>query len=164
MPQLNQLLLVYQSQWFWLLLVLATIYFGIAKGMVPKIDRVVEDRNAKIAGDLAAAERARAEADQAEERARAADAEARAQAHAVTAQAKAKAAKDAEGRLAKADAEVGAKLAAAETALGTARKGALANLETVAAEAAQDIVARVSGGKVTAAAAKSAVKAVFANA
>ena len=78
MPQLNQLLLVYQSQWFWLLLVLAVIYFGIGRGMVPKIERVVEDRNAKIAGDLAAAERARAEADEAEERARQAEADARA--------------------------------------------------------------------------------------
>ena len=36
--------------------------------------------------------------------------------------------------------------------------------DTVAAEAAQDIVAKVSGAKVTAAKAQSAVKAVFANA
>jgi hypothetical protein len=46
MPQLNQLLLVYQSQWFWLFLVLR-IYFD--RRRVPKIERVVEDRNAKIA-------------------------------------------------------------------------------------------------------------------
>ena len=50
MPQINQLLLVYQSQWFWLLLVLAVIYFGIAKGMLPKIEKTVDDRDAKIAG------------------------------------------------------------------------------------------------------------------
>ena len=164
MPQLNQLLLVYQSQWFWLALVLAVIYFGIGKGMVPKIERVVEGRNAKIAADLAAAERARTGADEAEERARSADVAARAAAHEMTAAAKAKAAKDAEGRLAKADAGIAQKLAAAEAALSTARKDALANLETVAAEAAQDIVARVSGATVTAAKAKLAVKAVFANA
>ena len=164
MPQLNQLLLVYQSQWFWLLLVLAVIYFGIGKGMVPKIERVVEDRNARIAADLAAAERARTAADEAEERTRIADAEARAAAHAVTAAAKAKAAKDAEARLAKADAAIGEKLAAAEASLASARAGALASLEAVAVEAAQDIVARVSGAKVTAAKAKTAVKAVFANA
>jgi F-type H+-transporting ATPase subunit b len=164
MPQINQLLLVYQSQWFWLALVLAAIYFGIGRGMVPRIERVVEDRNAKIAGDLAAAERARAGADDAEERARQADAAARAAAHEVTAVAKAKAAKDAEGRLAKADAGLAEKLAVAETALGKARGAALANLEAVAAEAAQDIVAKVSGASVTAAKAKTAVKAVFANA
>ena len=163
MPQLNQLMLVYQSQWFWLLLVLAVIYFGVGRGMVPKIEKVVEDRNARIASDLAAAERARAEADAAEERARQADLEARAAALQVTAQAKAKAAKDAEGRLAKADAAVGEKLALAEAALAKARKGALAGIEKVAAEAAQDIVTKVSGGRVTAAQAGAAVKAVFAN-
>ena len=164
MPQLDQLMLAYQSQWFWLLLVLAVIYFGLGKGMVPKIEKVVEDRNARIASDLAAAERARAQADEAEERARAADLEARAAAHEVTAAAKAKGAKDAEGRLAKADAAISAKLAEAEAALGKARAGALKSLEAVAAEAAQDIVGKVSGGKVTAASAQSAVKAVFANA
>ncbi len=163
MPQLDQLLSVYQSQWFWLALVLAAIYFGIGKGMVPKIDRVVESRNARIASDLAAAERARAGADEAEERARSADLNARASALEVTAQAKAKAAKDAEGRLAKADAALAEKLAVAEASLNKARNSALKNLEAVAADAAQDIVAKVSGGKVTAAKASSAVKAVLAN-
>ena len=164
MPQINQLLLVYQSQWFWLALVLAVIYFGIGKGMVPKIERVVGGRNAKIAADLAAAERARAGADEAEERARSADAAARAAAHEVTAAAKAKGAKDADARLAKADAGIAEKLATAEAALGKARRDALANLETVAADAAQDIVTKVSGATVTSAKAKLAVKAVFANA
>jgi F-type H+-transporting ATPase subunit b len=164
MPQLNQLLLAYQSQWFWLALVLGVIYFVIGRGMVPKIEHVVENRNAKIASDLVAAERARAGADSAEERARVADADSRAAAHAVTAQAKAVAAKDSEGRLSKADAEIGKTLAAAEAALGTARKAAMDNLETVAAEAAQDIVAKVSGASVTAAKAKAAVKVLFADA
>ena len=163
MPQLNQLMLVYQSQWFWLLLVLAVIYFAIGKGMVPKIERVVDDRNGKIAGDLAAAERARAAADEAEERARKADLEARAAAQGVTAEAKAKGAKDAEARLAKADAAIAEKLAAAEAELAKARKGALAGIEKVAVEAAQDIVAKVSGATVTEAEAGSAVKAVFAH-
>ncbi len=124
---------------------------------------MVDDRNARIAGDLAAAERARAGAEEAEERGLKADVEARAAAQAVTAAAKAKAAKDAELRIAKADAAVAEKLAAAEADLAKARKGALAGIEKVAAEAARDIVAKVSGGQVTAAQAGSAVKAVFAN-
>ena len=60
-------------------------------------------------------------------------------------------------------AAISEKLAAAEAALAEARKGAMAGIEKVAAEAAQDIVAKVSGAKVTAAKAGSAVKAVFAN-
>ncbi len=164
MPQLNQLLLAYQSQWFWLALVLGVIYFVIGRGMVPKIEHVVENRNAKIASDLAAAERARAGADAAEERARLANAHARAEAHSVTTLAKTAAAKDTEARLAKADAEIGKKLAAAEAALGKARRDALGNLEAVAAEAAQDIVAKVSGTSVTAMKATAAVKGLFVNA
>ena len=111
MPQINQLLLVYQSQWFWLLLVLAVIYFGIGKGMLPKIEKTVDDRDARIAGDLAAAEAARLAAQEIEERAKAAEIAARTDAQAVASEAKAKAAKDAENRLAKADAEIAAKAA-----------------------------------------------------
>ena len=164
MPQINQLLLVYQSQWFWLLLVLAVIYFGIGKGMLPKIEKTVDDRDAKIAGDLAAAERARAAALETEERALAADTEARAGAQAVAAQAKAKAAKDAENRLAKADAEIATNVAAAEKSIAKARASALESLEAVAVDAAQDIVAKVSGAKVSPAQAAQAVKAVMGNA
>ncbi len=163
MPQINQLLLVYQSQWFWLLLVLAIIYFGIAKRMLPKIEGVVEDRNERISADLAAAEKARAEADAAEELARTADLEARAQAQAIAAKAKTKAASDAEKRIAKADAAIAERAAAAEASLAEARAQALASLESVAADAAQEIVTKVSGAKVSAKEAQASVKAVFAN-
>ncbi|MEQ1652077.1 MAG: ATPase, partial [Hyphomicrobium sp.] len=71
MPQINQLLLVYQSQWFWLLLVIGVIYFVIARGMAPKIEATIDARDAKIAGDLAAAASARAAADDHEETVRA---------------------------------------------------------------------------------------------
>ena len=163
MPQINQLLFVYQSQWFWLLLVLAVIYFGIAKRMLPKIEKVVDDRNARIAADLAAAEKARAEADAAEERARIADEEARAAAQEIAATAKAKGLVDAEKRIAKADAAIAERAAEAEANLAKARSEALAGIESVAAEAAQEIVTKVSGAKVTANEAKASVKAVFAN-
>jgi len=163
MPQINQLMLVYQSQWFWLLLVLAVIYLGIAKGMLPKIEGVVEDRNARIKADLEAAEKARAEADEAEERARAADEAARAEAVAIAAKAKEKATKDAEKRIAKADAALAEQSATAEASLDAARAEALAGLQEVAAEAAQEIVAKVSGAKVSAKEAASSVKAVMAN-
>jgi F-type H+-transporting ATPase subunit b len=161
MPQINQLLLVYQSQWFWLLLVLAVIYFGIGRGMVPKIEATVDARDRKISDDLVAADRARAAANEVEDGVRASEAAARADAQGVAAQAKAKAAKDAENRLAKADAEIAAKLSESERALADARKKALTSLESVAAEAAADIVAKVSGQTVSTAKATNAVKAVL---
>lgn len=163
MPQINQLMLVYQSQWFWLLLVLGVIYFVIGKGMLPKIEKTVDDRDARIASDLAEAQRARAEADDVAERVRLAEVEARAGAQAVAAEAKAKAAKDAENRLTKANAEIADMASAADAALAAARARALESLETIATEAALDIVAKVSGAKVTPAQAAGAVKAVLFN-
>ena len=62
MPQLSQLALVYQSQWFWLLLVLATIYFVVGRGIVSKVETTVDARDKQIATDLATAERLQAEA------------------------------------------------------------------------------------------------------
>jgi F-type H+-transporting ATPase subunit b len=163
MPQLDQLLLVYQSQWFWLAIVLAVIFFVVGRGMLPKIEQVVDDRNARIAGDLAEAERARAAADAADADALAAEDGARNEAHAVTGKAKAAAAKDSEGVLAKADAEIAVRLAEAEAALAKAQDKALKGLEDIASEAAQGIVAKLSGASVTPAQAGAAVKAVLAN-
>ncbi len=163
MYQIDQLGAVAFSQWFWLALVLAAIYFGIGKGMLPKVEATVDARDAQIAADLAAAERARAGAEEIEANVILAGANARAQAQSVAANAKARGAKDAESRLSKADAEIGAKLAAAESLVGKARNKALANLESVASEAALDIVAKVSGAKISAAQATQAVKAVLAN-
>ncbi|MDG2002711.1 MAG: ATPase [Novosphingobium sp.] len=163
MPQLNQLMFVYQSQWFWLLLCLALIYIFIGRGMVPKIENVVEDRNARIQSDLDAAERAHAEADEAEEQARTGELQARGQAQSVIADAKAAAAEQTEAALASADAKVAEKLSAAEASIAEARAQAVSSLESVAAEAARDVVAKVSGVEVSADQAAATVKAVLAD-
>jgi F-type H+-transporting ATPase subunit b len=163
MPQFDQILSTYASQIFWTLIVFGLIYFTVGKGMVSKIDANVEARDRKIADDLAAAEKARAEADGLVAGGSDALNQARAEAQAKAAAAKAKAAKDAETRLSKADAEISAKLVAAEAELAKARAKALGGIEVVAAEAASDIVAKVSGAKVSDAQATSAVKAVLAN-
>jgi F-type H+-transporting ATPase subunit b len=67
MPQLSQLGLVFLSQWFWLAIVLASIYFFVGRGIVPKVSSTVDQRDAQIASDLAEAERLRAEADATEQ-------------------------------------------------------------------------------------------------
>jgi F-type H+-transporting ATPase subunit b len=163
MPQINQLMLAYASQWFWLLVVLAVIYFVIGRGMLPKIEATVDARDGKIAADLAAAHKARADAEEAETALQARALGVRSDAQSVAAAAKAKSAKDAANRVAKADVEIAAKLATADAALSKARATALASIEEVATDAAQDIVAKVSGMKVTAAGAAKAVKAALAN-
>ncbi len=163
MPQISQILETYASQFFWLLIVFGLLYFGIGRAMLPKIDATVDARDAKIAGDLAAAEKARAEAVDLEGAWQADLTQTRNAAQAEAQKAKAKAQKDAEARLAKADAEISEKTAKAEAAIAKAHKAALAQIDTVAADAAQDIVAKVSGIKVTPAQAAQAVKTVLAN-
>jgi F-type H+-transporting ATPase subunit b len=157
MPQLAQLALVYQSQWFWLLLVLGAIYFFVGRGIVPKVEATVEDRDARIAADLAEAERLRDEADRTEQAWRTRMNEGHAEAQALIAKAKAKADADAHKRVAKADAELEAKADAAAAELDQARRSALAEIEALAVEATQEIVAKLAGGKVTEAKARKAV-------
>ena len=157
MPQLAQLALVYQSQWFWLLLVLGAIYFFVGRGIVPRVEATVDARDAKIAGDLAEAERLRDEADRTEEAWRTRINEGHAEAQAMIAKARAKADADAAKRVAKADAELSAKADSAAAELDEARRSALAEIEALAVEATQEIVARLAGGKVTQAKARKAV-------
>ena len=163
MPQISQILETYASQFFWLLIVFGLLYFGIGRAMLPKIEATVDARDAKIAGDLAAAEKARAEAGDLEGAWQADLTQTRAAAQAEAQKAKAKAQKDAEARLAKADADISAKTADAEAAIAKARAKALSGIDAVAVDAAQAIVAKVSGAKVTPAQAAQAVKTVLAN-
>src|SRR4051794_36079042 len=149
MPQLAQLLLVYQSQWFWLLITLAVIYFGIGKWIVPGVEKTVDDRDARIAADLAAAEQARQAASEAEEGWQARIAAVHAEAHATAAEARAQAAVAAEKQLAAADAELADRANEANARLAEARNAALATVGDVAAEAAREIVAKISGASVS---------------
>ena len=152
MPQLSQIAEIYASQLVWLLIVFAIIYFGIGRGMVSKIEATVDTRDRRIADDLTAARSAREIADRTEEAYRARmDA------------AKASAARAAEARVKAADATLADKADAAGAQLAEARASALSGIEDVAAEAAREIVQRVSGLAVDRDAAARAVKTAMAH-
>jgi F-type H+-transporting ATPase subunit b len=157
MPQLAQLAQVYQSQWFWLAITLAAIFFFVGRGIVPKVEATIDQRDAQIAADLAEAERLQAEAAQVEEAWRTRMNEGHAEAQAHIAKAKAKADADALERVAKADAELQTKADAAAAQLDEARQSALAEIEALAVEATREIVAKLAGGSVTEAKARKAV-------
>ena len=158
MPQIAQLSQTYASQIFWVLLFFGFIFFVIGRGMVPKVMATVEARDGQIASDLAAAEAARKAADAEEESWRTSSARQRAEAQALIAAAKAKAAAATEKTLAKAQEKIDVQLAEADARIGAARDGALSEITSVAAEAASDIVARLTGAKVDAKQAASAAK------
>ncbi len=164
MPQLNQLALVAYSQFFWLLVVLGLIYFGIGKAMLPKIQSTVEKREGRIAEDIAAADRARVEADATEADYRRRMDDSRAEAAKLSAQAKADGVKATEKRLAKADAAIQAKADAAAVRIRDSRAAAVKDIAAVATELAQDIAGKVAGLKVARDEAAKAVKEVMADA
>ena len=161
MPQIEQLSEIFFSQLFWLLLVFGIIYFWIGRGMVPKIQSVVEDRDRKIAGDLAAAQSARELAHAAEEASPDRIDASRSEAMKVAQEAKTQAALDTEKRLKIVDDQIGTRVAEAETRIRAAAEAARRELEPVAAEAASELVAKLTGQTISAKDAEPAVKAVL---
>lgn len=163
MPQISQLAATYASQIFWLLLTFGIIFFVVGRGMLPKVQKTIDSRDRSVADDLAAASRARDEADKAEEAWRQRDHANREKAQALVAEARGRAAKATEATLHAANAEQATRIASGEADIRAATARALGESEAVAAEAAQEIVTRVSGASVTVDEAKGAVKTVMAN-
>ena len=157
MPQLAQLGLVYQSQWFWLAITLAAIYFFVGRGIVPKVEATVDARDAQVARDLGEAERLRAEAEASEQAWRTRVNAAHADALAATADSKAASSHEAEQRLHAADAAIAQKVETATVALAQARDKAWGEIEVAAAEATRAIVAKLTGGTVDEQTARAAV-------
>ena len=142
MPQLSQLSQVYLSQFLWLAVALAFIFFVIARGMVPKIQATVDAREQRIAGDLEAAQKARVAADETEADWRARMDAARADAARIAQEAKQASARDTEGKVKAAADKLNAKLEKAEAKIRAAREGARLEIEAVASEAAREMVMR----------------------
>ena len=161
MPQIEQLPQIFFSQLFWLLVVFGIIYFGIGRGMVPKIQSVVDDRDRKIADDLAAAQRAREEAEAAEAAYRERIEASRGEALKLAQEAKQKAALEVEQRLHAIDEQIGVRVSEAEARIRAAADDARRELEPVAAEAAEQLVTKLTGKPLAAGEAASAVKAVL---
>jgi F-type H+-transporting ATPase subunit b len=158
MPQISQIAATYASQLFWLLITFGILYFGIGKMMVPRVQGVMELRESKIAQDLATAEAARVEADRTEAAWNADMDAARAAAQAEVAAAKARATAAAEAQLRSADADLAERIAHHDMAIGNAKAAAMVNVQTIAAEAAQELVQRLSGVAIPPEAANEAVR------
>lgn len=163
MPQIAQISEIFASQLFWLVVFFGLIYLIVGRSMLPKIEATVDARDKRIAEDLAEAERARARAEEIEEAHRLETERNRAEAAKLTAAAKAEAAKASEVRVKAADSENETRVEAAAARIRAAADSAMAEIEAVAAEAAQDIVQRISGASVSRDEAENAVKAELAH-
>ena len=161
MPQIEQLPFIFFSQLFWLAVVFGIIFFVIGRGMLPKIQSTVDEREKTIAQDLEQAQAARAAAEETEEAWRARMDAARAEAAKLAHDAKQAAARDTEAKVRKAGDKINLKVDAAESKIREAVDSARAEIEAVAADAAQEMIQRLTGIKVDKKEAASAVKAEF---
>jgi F-type H+-transporting ATPase subunit b len=159
MPQLSQLSTVYLSQFLWLAIALGFIFFVIARGMVPKIQATVDARESRIAGDLEAAQKARAAADETEAAWRARIDAARADAARIAQEAKQASAQETEKKINAAADKINRKVETAQAKIRDASTAARAEIEALAAEAAQEMVRRLTGIAVDKNEAAQAVKA-----
>ncbi len=148
-------------QILWLVVIFSILYLSLTR-MLPKVERIVEDRKERIAADLRAAEAARAEAEGASSGGSHAISDARSRSLALTGKARDAAAAATAKKLAAVDADLAAKADAAAQGLAGAKAAAIAELDAVAAEATIDLVARVSGVAVSNDEAATAVKKVAA--
>ncbi len=161
MPQIEQLPFIFASQLFWLALVFGLLFFGIGRGMVPKIQSTVELREKTIADDLAGAQQAREAAEETEAAYRAKMDASRAEAAAVTQQARQASAKETETKVRAAAEKIAAKVASAEADIRAAALTARAEVEAAAIDATQEMVAKLSGIQIDRPRAAAAVKAEY---
>jgi F-type H+-transporting ATPase subunit b len=146
-------------QVLWLTLVFGILYL-IVRGLLPRVQTVVENRRERIAADLREAEAARVAAEAATSGGSSAIADARGQALSVTGKARDAANAATAAKLAEVDSSLKAKAEAAAQSLSAQRAAAIAELDKVASDATVDLVKRVAGLDVSNDEAAAAVKKV----
>jgi F-type H+-transporting ATPase subunit b len=152
----------FPSQLLWLAITFGALYFLMSRIAVPQIGGILEARNARITGDLAEAGRLRQESEAALAAYEQALAEARQNAHVLAQQARdaAKTAVDADRRAT--EAALQEKLAAADRRIAEVKVRALAEVDAIARDATEAMVAVLAGASASPAEVSRAVEAAMA--
>jgi F-type H+-transporting ATPase subunit b len=135
----------FASQLLWFALTFIALYLLMARVALPRIGSILEQRRARIADDLAHAQRLKGESDAAITAHEKALNEARSRAQTLASETRAKAAAEAEARRKEVDAKLAHHIAEAEKAISATRGAAMANVRGIAGEAASSIVERLIG-------------------
>lgn len=143
MPQLD--VSTFGNQIFWLLVVLAVIYWVLSRVALPRIGGVISDRQGAITGDLMAAEEFKQKAKDAEAAYDKALADARAEANKIIAANKAEIQKELDAAIAHADAEIAARAAESEKRIGEIRASAVEDARNVARDVTEALVQNFGG-------------------
>jgi F-type H+-transporting ATPase subunit b len=143
MPQLEAQ--DWAPQLIWLVITFGILYFLMARVALPRIGSVIEARAARIARDLATADKLRRETEEAIAAYEQALAEAKQKAHAIVDAGRAKLKEETAAERAKLENELGKRSAEAERRIGEAKHSAMREVNAVATEVAADIVRRLIG-------------------
>ena len=145
MPQLDFSNPLIIAQIIWLLIIFGALYYMLAAYALPRVESVLEDRAARIAADLEAAQLLKAEADAAIVAHREATTKARAEAQSAIAAAMQQAQAEAAARSEALNARLNRQIAEAEARIAASRDVAMGALRQVASETATSLVAKLSG-------------------
>lgn len=143
MPQLD--FTTFGNQIFWLLVVLAVIYWVLSRVALPRIGGVISDRQGAITGDLMAAEEFKHKAKEAEAAYDKALVDARAEANKIIAANKAEMQKELDAAIAHADAEIAARTGESEKRIGEIRASAIEDARAVARDVTETLVQTFGG-------------------
>jgi F-type H+-transporting ATPase subunit b len=135
----------FPSQLLWLTLTFVALYLLMSRIALPRIGTILEQRRARISGDLAEAQRLKGESDSAIAAYEKALADARARAQALLNESRQRQAAEAEAARKALDATLNARIAEAERGISAQKSAALANVRDIATEAAAAIVERLIG-------------------
>jgi F-type H+-transporting ATPase subunit b len=134
----------FPGQLFWLAVTFGTVYYLMSKIALPRISEILETRAARIDGDLKAASLMQEKAHAAGEAYEKLLADAKANAQSTGQKAKDAASAASAERRKVVEAEMSAKVATAEAGIASVRDKALGNVASIAADAAADIVKRIT--------------------
>ncbi|WP_299363332.1 F0F1 ATP synthase subunit B' [uncultured Paracoccus sp.] len=156
MPQLD--FSTFGNQIFWLLVALAVIYFALSRVALPRIGRILADRQGLMTNDLMAAEDFKQKAKDAEAAYDKALSEARTEAQKIVAANRAEIQGELDAAIARADAEISARTVESERRIGEIRASAVEDARSVARDVAAELV-RTFGAQPDPAAIDAAVEA-----
>ncbi len=135
----------FASQLLWLVLTFAALYLLMSRVALPRVGAIIENRQKRIAGDLAEAQGMKDQSDAAIAAYEKALAEARGRAQTLANEAREKHAAAAEADRKTLDAKLNAHIAESEKTIAASRASAMANVRNIASEAAAAIVERLTG-------------------
>jgi F-type H+-transporting ATPase subunit b len=139
----------FPSQLFWLVIFFGALYLLMSRIVLPRIASILETRKNRIEGDLARASALKNETEAALKSYQKALSDARGNASDIAKSTRDMVNADVSRQQAALNASLSVKAADAEAKIGSAKAKAMASVSDIAAETAVDIVAALTGGKVT---------------